>query len=232
MSIINLQHQMLTTVAIALGEELIEEVVFVGGCTTGLLVTDDFTKEQIRYTDDVDLVVDVIGYPAWAKLQDNLRARGFKEPMELEPGVICRMLLGELQVDFMPVDETTLGFGNKWYTAAVETAEKYQLTPEIQINLIKPGYFIATKLEAYLGRGNGFILDSRDLEDILNIFDGREAIVGEIKNASINLQSYISEQLGKLVEEYDFEMLVQSSTSGDAGREQLIYERIEGVLQK
>ena len=42
MSTINLQLKMLETVAKALGDELINEVVFVGGCTTGLLVTDDF----------------------------------------------------------------------------------------------------------------------------------------------------------------------------------------------
>ena len=73
MKTINLQKQMLTKVAEALGEQLIQEVVFVGGCTTGLLITDDFTKEQIRYTDDVDLIVDVVGYPAWTSLQDQLR---------------------------------------------------------------------------------------------------------------------------------------------------------------
>ncbi|WP_375321659.1 hypothetical protein [Aliivibrio logei] len=124
MSTINLQKDMLITVASALGEELIDDVVFVGGCTTGLLVTDDFTKEQIRYTDDVDLVVDIMGYPAWARLQENLRSQGFTDPMDLDGGgVICRMLLGELQVDFMPTDAATLGFGNRWYTDSVRTAQ-------------------------------------------------------------------------------------------------------------
>jgi hypothetical protein len=49
---------MLVKVAEALGD-MLSEVVFVGGCTTGLLVTDDFTKEQIRYTDDEDLIVNI-----------------------------------------------------------------------------------------------------------------------------------------------------------------------------
>jgi hypothetical protein len=119
MKTINLQKQMLTKVAEALGEQLIQEVVFVGGCTTGLLISDDFTKEQIRYTDDVDLIVDVVGYAAWTSLQDQLREHGFTIDMGEE--VVCRMLLGELKVDFMPADENTLGFTNKWYRDAVAT---------------------------------------------------------------------------------------------------------------
>ncbi|MEX9908463.1 hypothetical protein AB7W14_05495 [Providencia rettgeri] len=41
---VNLQKSMLLVVADALGEELLAQVVFVGGCTTGLLVTDEYTK--------------------------------------------------------------------------------------------------------------------------------------------------------------------------------------------
>jgi hypothetical protein len=58
MSTINLQKAMLVKVAEALGD-MLSEVAFVGGCTTGLLVTDDFTKEQIRYTDDEYLIVNI-----------------------------------------------------------------------------------------------------------------------------------------------------------------------------
>ncbi|WP_028870478.1 hypothetical protein [Psychromonas arctica] len=227
MNNINLQHEMLEHVARALGEELLNKAVFVGGCTTGLLVTDDYTKENIRYTDDVDLVVDIIGYVAWANLQNTLRENGFSDPMDLDDGVICRMLLGELQVDFMPIDEDTLGFGNRWYEDSVATAEDFQLTDDIKIKLIKPEYFIATKLEAYFNRGNNDLLSSRDIEDILNIFDGRETISQEIKTAPINLQNYISEKLGGLIEEYDFELAVQSTAKGDNQREGIIFARLE-----
>ena len=229
MKTINLQKQMLTKVAEALGEQLIQEVVFVGGCTTGLLITDDFTKEQIRYTDDVDLIVDVVGYPAWTSLQDQLREHGFSIDMGEE--VMCRMLLGELKVDFMPVDEKTLGFTNKWYRDAVDTAQDYQLTDQLTIKLVAPEYFIATKLEAYLGRGNGDCLSSHDIEDLLNIFDGREEIVEEINSASAALKSYISKQLFLLIEDSNFEYAIQSLTNGDSDREKVIFERLEGVTE-
>jgi predicted nucleotidyltransferase len=233
MSTINLQKDMLITVASALGEELINDVVFVGGCTTGLLVTDDFTKEQIRYTDDVDLVVDIMGYPAWARLQENLRSQGFRDPMDLDGGgVICRMLLGELQVDFMPTDAATLGFGNRWYTDSVRTAQNYPLTEDVNIKLIRPEYFIATKLEAYFGRGNGDLLESRDMEDILNIFDGRESIVQEIQEAEYELKCYVQQKLSEIITEYDFEMAVQSTSGGDSAREEMIFERLERCIEQ
>ncbi|MDE1466092.1 hypothetical protein [Spartinivicinus poritis] len=230
MTNISYQKAMLKVVADALGDDLINEVVFVGGCTTGLLITDEFTKEQVRYTDDVDLIVDVIGYPAWASLQKTLRAKGFKDPIDSEDGVICRMLLGELKVDFMPVDEKTLGFSNRWYAASVQTAQEYLLTPDNKIKLIKPEYFIGTKLEAFRGRGNGDILYSRDIEDILNVIDGRESIVKEIYSAEKDLRQYIANQFKALIDEYYFELAVQSAVKGDKGREDLIFERLRGCI--
>jgi len=42
---------MLQTVAKALGGELRERLVFVGGCTTALFITDEITLEDVRATD-------------------------------------------------------------------------------------------------------------------------------------------------------------------------------------
>lgn len=105
--------EMLKTVAVALGDELRARLVFVGGCTTALYVTDPITLEGVRTTDDVDLIVDLAGFAEWAELMDQLRERGFTEPAE--DNVICRMKLGKLKVDFMPDDEAILGFSNRWY---------------------------------------------------------------------------------------------------------------------
>ncbi|WP_350586670.1 hypothetical protein [Pseudoalteromonas sp. RB2-MNA-CIBAN-0110] len=196
MNTINLQKEMLIKVATALGDDLIRSMVFVGGCTTGLLVTDEFTKEQIRYTDDVDLIVDIMGYAAWTDLQEQLKVKGFS--IDMGEDVMCRMILDNLKVDFMPVDEKALGFTNIWYKDAVATAEDYVLNDALTIKLITPEYFVATKLEAYLGRGKGDALSSHDIEDLLNIFDGRASIVNDILSASEDLKNYISEQLNSL----------------------------------
>ena len=80
--------QMLEIVADHLGEELLAKMAFVGGCTTGLLITDALVLEQIRATDDVDVIVEVLGHGDYARLQQQLRARGFRESSEDE--VVCR----------------------------------------------------------------------------------------------------------------------------------------------
>ena len=78
----------------------------------------------------------------------------------MEDDVICRMHLGALKVDLMPDDETILGFSNRWYRQAIEHAEPYPLNDSTTINLLAQAYFIATKLEAYLGRGSNDPLSS------------------------------------------------------------------------
>ncbi|TGT53755.1 hypothetical protein EN809_039110, partial [Mesorhizobium sp. M2E.F.Ca.ET.166.01.1.1] len=97
--------------------------------------------------------------------------------------VICRMRLGELKVDFMPDDPDILGFSNRWYEKGIETAVTYALTDQLNIKRLAPELFVATKLEAYIGRGEGDLFMSRDLEDILLIIDGRPEIVAEILGA-------------------------------------------------
>jgi len=79
----NLHREMIVQVANALGPELLKQVVLVGGCATGLLVTDEFTREQIRHTDDIDLIVDVATQSDLAKLESKFRERGFKNNIDL-----------------------------------------------------------------------------------------------------------------------------------------------------
>lgn len=153
-----IQLDMLQRVAEALGSDLREKMTFVGGCTTSLLVTDEFTREQIRHTDDVDLIMHVMSYTNYSALQQELQAHGFKIEVPDDDGApICAMKLGDLRVDFMPDDESVLGFTNRWYRKAMETSTYFNLAPELSINLISPVYFIATKLEAYNGRGRGIL---------------------------------------------------------------------------
>ena len=218
---------MLVAVANALGDDLLQQVVFVGGCTTGLLVTDTVTQEAIRYTEDVDLITRVMGYHQWASLQEQLRTRGFTISPEDE--VICRMRLGELKVDFMPDDESILGFSNRWYSDALEQAQPTELSNGTVIRLISPCHFVATKLEAYLGRGNDDPLSSHDIEDLLNLVDGREELLAEANQASTELQTYIAAQLSSLLAHSDFDYAVQAAAGNNTGREAIIFTRLEAL---
>lgn len=229
MSLFNDQRAMLRQVAEALGKELREQVAFVGGCTTGLLLTDAFTREQVRSTDDVDLIVHVISHAGLLRIKESLKSRGFREPSLKDDDMpICAMKLGELRVDVMPDDDQVLGFSNRWYRQALESAEPVSLGGEITIRVVSPPLFVATKLEAYQGRGHGDPLESRDIEDILNLVDGRPELLNEVRASESELQAFIATELAQLLTNSDFEYAVQSQAR-DRDREALLFERLEAL---
>jgi len=74
------------------------------------------------------------------------------------------MRLGELKVDFMPDDADSLGLSNRWYAKGIATAVTCPLADALDILRLTRELFTATKLEAYLGRGQRDLFASRDLE--------------------------------------------------------------------
>lgn len=228
----HLAHREMTKlVATALGSDLLREVAFVGGCTTGFLLTDPFVSEGVRHTDDVDLIVQVIGNTGFYRLQQTLREKGFRDDMTSDDP-ICAMKLGDLRVDFMPDSDGVLGFTNSWYKAAFETAFDHRLSTAITIRLVAPIYFLATKLEAYRGRGSGDALSSRDIEDIITLIDGREELTEEVAQAPCRLRQYLSDEFTSLLRDSNFESAIQSQTRNDEGRMDILYERIHDFARR
>ncbi|KRW74209.1 hypothetical protein AO735_12800 [Pseudomonas sp. TTU2014-096BSC] len=224
--------QMLEVVAQALGPDLCQEVAFVGGCTTALLLTDEFSREEVRYTDDVDLVVHLTGYAQWQKLVEQLQQKGFKQSQQDD--VICRLRLGELKVDFMPEDSETadlLGCNNRWFKDGLANAQCHVLPSGSRIRLFTSPYFLGSKLEAYAGRGAQNPLGSQDLEDILNLVNGREELLQEVDAATPELRTYLADKLTSLLSSNDFGYLVQDAARGDHEREQIIWQRLHHLAQ-
>jgi hypothetical protein len=69
-----------------------------------------------------------------------------------------------------------LGFSNRWYPTAIETAQTFPIAGH-NLRIVTPALFVATKLEAFHGRGGGDVFASHDLEDIVAVADGRPEIV-------------------------------------------------------
>ena len=216
--------RMLTVVAKALGPDLRERLVFVGGCTTALLIPDPVVREQVRYTDDVDLIIDLVGLTAWHELQSDLLKKGFNVSQEDE--VICRMRLGNLKVDFMPDDPKILGFSSRWYQIGIETAEVSLLSEDLSIRRLAPPLFVATKLEAWLGRGQGDLLRSSDLEDVLLVVDGRPELVNEVRAAKDDVRRYIAEQITDLLNASEFETFLIGNIRGSDERVGIVEDRL------
>lgn len=185
----NVNIQMITTVARRLGS-LREKVVFVGGCATGLFITDPAMPE-VRVTKDVDVIIDIATRMEYSRLETDLRSKGFRNDIS-EDAPLCRWVVDGIKVDVMPTKKDILGFSNHWYLPAIENANDVQLNNELAIKLVTSPYFLATKIEAFKGRGKGDYIASHDMEDIITVLDGRREIVDEIKNSCDELKTFLS----------------------------------------
>lgn len=177
--------------------ELKDEVVFLGGCVAGLLVSEA-AAPLVRPTRDVDLIIEVVSRRAFYELEADLASRGFGRPVEQDPP-ICRWAVEGVTVDVMPIDPAILGFSNPWYPIALQTAEPTWLPSGQPIRVVTAPAFLATKLTAFLDRGEDDFLSSPDLEDILVVIDGRAEIEHEILAADNSLREYLSEEIGKFL---------------------------------
>jgi hypothetical protein len=70
----------LQAVAHGLGD-MLSEVVFVGGVTGGLYASRPVAPAS-RPTDDVDCIIELASYGAFAAMEERLRARGFRNDTE------------------------------------------------------------------------------------------------------------------------------------------------------
>lgn len=108
--------RMLEFVARKLGP-LNDEVIYLGGCTTALFITDPLSLD-VRPTRDVDCIVDIVSLAKYYQFGKKLSNQGFTQPMD--ESVMCRWLYDDAILDVMPVDENVLKFGNRWYKEAIE----------------------------------------------------------------------------------------------------------------
>lgn len=182
--------------------ELADEMVFVGGCATGLLITDQ-AASPIRVTRDVDAIVQVASRADYYQLSDKLRLRGFSEDIS-DGAPICRWVAENIILDVMPLDANILGFGNKWYAPASEHAELISLPSGKSIRMVSAPYFVITKLEAFDGRGGDDYMMSHDIEDIIAVLDGRPEIIEEIRRSELSLVKELSKRFKVLLQNRRF----------------------------
>jgi len=199
-------------IAAALGG-LCERLILVGGCATGLLVTDA-AAAPARVTFDVDLLAEVTARSDYYRLEKEIAALGFTRDMAKD-APICRWRYGALEVDLMPSDPSVLGFSNRWYPVAIQTAQVTRLPSGGQIRLIAAPALMATKFVAFADRGNGNFLASHDLEDIVTVVAGRPELAQEIAESPAELQAYLAQECASLIANAAFHDGLQGLVSPD-----------------
>ena len=183
--------------AVARLGDLRDELVFLGGCATGLLITDRGAP-SIRMTRDVDVIAEVSSLSDYHTLSARLRSKGFREDLS-DDAPICRWVAGPLILDVMPTDARILGFGNRWYTPALRNAVCIELPSGEALHSVSAPYFLATKLEAFDGRGKGDYLLSHDIEDIVAVIDGRTELQTELVESAHDLKDYLADRFAGLL---------------------------------
>ena len=86
----------------------------------------------------------------------------------------------------------------------METAVTRHLASDIEIRLAAAPHFLATKIEAFKGRGRRDFLASRDLEDVISVINGREALLDEVRRTEANLREYIRCEIATLLNNRSF----------------------------
>ena len=212
----------LELVAHALGP-VCENVIFVGGCATGLLLTQE-RPDRIRITEDVDIVAQALTVHDYHAIEKQVRAQGFSN--DLRPNApICRWVYKNVTLDLMPTVKDILGFANRWYPLALQTAELVTLSSGRGIRLITAPVFIGTKLEAFKDRGKDAdgrpdFLGSHDLEDVITVADRRPELLGECRTAAPELRAYLAAEFTALFDNPEFEQALSGHLPGDAFSQQ------------
>lgn len=206
-------------------EPLLDQIVLVGGCAVGFLITDQ-AQLLIRPTDDVDLATEIATLPEYYKFADQLKKFGFLEDTETE--LTCRWRKEGLCLDVMPLNATVLGFTNTWYPHAIKTARTVQLSNGKNLKHIDAPTFIATKIEAFLKRGGGDFIH-HDIEDIITVINGRAELPDEISNADDELKEYVSDQLGAFLEILAFTDLIPSHIRPNESRTEIVIQRLRSI---
>jgi hypothetical protein len=199
--------------------ELLGEVVFVGGATVELWITDEAAPE-FRPTDDIDVIVEVTTRAGYYSFEERLRAIGFEH--DQESGVICRFKRSDsaLLLDVMPTEAEILGFSNRWQGEAFPHAVEVPLPSGRAIRAIPPAYLLATKLEAFSTRGEEDFYGSRDFADVVALIDGRAELVEEVSSAPELLREFVAEKLGALREHPSFASGVDAGLAPDPAAQQ------------
>lgn len=185
--------QLIEKVASALAE-INEKVIYVGGAVVTLYATD-IGADQPRPTFDIDVSVQISTYGQMDKLREELADKNIY-PASTET-IIYRFVYDGILIDFIPFEETPLGPTNKWFKPGFKSAYPI-LVGDSTIRILPVSLFLATKWEAFKGRGND-PRTSHDFEDIIFVIENNLNLINEVTKESNEVQNYLKEMAQEIL---------------------------------
>jgi len=201
----NFNIEMIQNVAKALGD-LREQVVFVGGASVSLYL-DLKVAEEVRPTEDVDVIIEIASGGDYQKLSEKLLKMKFI-PDQSVGAPLCRWKYLGMTIDIMPIDEKILGFSNQFYKKGIKKKTTYQLPDGHEIFVLPLDLFLATKIDAFFNRGQDDSRMSSDLEDIVALLsDAKDFDSILVTQNEIN---YLRESFNKIFSDRSFLEAIES----------------------
>ena len=107
-----------------------------------------------------------------------------------------------------------------------------EIEKNISVRIVTAPYFMATKIEAFYGRGNNDFILSHDMEDMICVIDGRKELLEEISKSSNELKMFLSESFKKFLSNKSFIDSISANLLPDAAsqaRKPIVVERINRI---
>lgn len=172
-------------VASTLGE-LNDDMIYVGGAVVSLYATD-YGAEQPRPTKDIDISVKVSTYSQMDVLREKLAHKKIY-PASTET-VMYRYSYEDVLIDFIPYEETPLGPTNSWLKPGFEKAYSKKIG-DTEIKILPVSWYLATKWEAFKGRG-GDPRMSHDFEDVIYVIDNNLELIRDVTQTDPEVRSFL-----------------------------------------
>ncbi len=208
-------------------DELNKHVVYVGG-TVVSIYADDPAAEDVRPTKDVDLTLEIASYAELTKLEEKLNEKGFhRDPVEK---VECRFFLDKIMVDVMSTTSVGWAPANSWFKPGFEKAEEFDLDG-IVIRILSLPYYLATKLEAYHGRGSD-PRTSHDFEDIIYVLDNSLNLVKGIIASPDDVKIFLLAEFKQIKDDAGLQeaMLGHLYPETQSERQKIINDKLQEII--
>ncbi|REE78836.1 hypothetical protein BX611_2971 [Lutibacter oceani] len=208
-------------------KELKDQMIFVGGAVISLY-TDDPAADEIRPTGDIDMTINLLNFAEWTKMQERLADLGFSP--DPNGHAICSYLYKGISVDIMPSEDGPMGQSNKWYIVGFDNLWTTKVENE-EIQILSAPCFLATKFEAFRGRGKDY-RTSHDFEDIIYVLDNRTTIIDEIKSDNKEITTFLKQEFEILYKHVSFLEIISSQIHPILVEERLplVIEKIEQII--
>ena len=151
----------------------------------------------------------------------------------MEDEIICRWHYDDIILDVMPTNEKILGFGNIWFKEALDNSVAHNVFTDLIIKSVTAPYFLATKIEAFIERGNNDFFASHDFEDLITVIAGRIEIIAEIAASNNSLKKYLKEKFINFTQDNQFELALPGHVNDGPitmQRVQTVQQRINAII--